>query len=163
MSVCISRMISPCVWLSFSLGSHLQVDVLRDLRLSLSVCIFCLGVFLHPFELGPCLEHLVCLSLSVSPISTALCVHLSLSRSVTFLPVCPSRVCLDISVLPALSLPAYVTLLIFSTCLSLCLSKDSANLGSPPRGSWQNRGERVLHMLVTARTQAQEAALDAQG
>lgn len=154
----------------------------RDLRLSLGVRIFCL--YLSP-SLSLLLSDFISqgtsfsVMLGVSLRNCLYCfnhlVYLSRSRSAIFLSIPASlllRVHLGISVLPVEGLPIYHSPCLFCLTLflglspqphgCLCLSKDPANLGRPHRPGRKGE-ERALQVLVTAGTNAWEAAYCAQG
>lgn len=177
-------------WLSLSLDSlwvpvSLQVTMLRDLRLSLSVAISASVSF--PVLLSPSLCHeSLSLTFELCLPYNAWCVCrsppllfqspcLSLTVSLCDLPahpsVCLSRVYLGISVVLAPGLPASVTLPVFQSslpnsfpgplpqphgCLSLRLLKDPLILGGPT--GLAGMEERVPQQLVTAGTRAWEPA-----
>lgn len=124
-SLSLTQCLSPSLELSLlspaesvSLGSSQLV--FWDLRLPLSVSIFCLCVFLHPISAS-----VLCLCLHLSSdllsvmLSVSLPVCLSLSHSAISLSI-PVSVCLCVhlstSVPPAPAL-LYVALPVFSTCL----------------------------------------------
>lgn len=119
--------------------------------LSLPLSVLCLCFYPLNCLLPRCS---VCLSLSVSPVSTILSIsHCLALRSSSLSPCLSLSGSISASVFPVLDLP-YVTLPVFSTWLfswaslhspmdvSLCLSEDAANLGRPSLAwqKWRGKG-----------------------